>query len=263
MALLDATSIIENHWFRLDRHEKDATSTEADSDASTSTDTDPDDDDNEAEQLLTDAVDDGEADSAADTEDDDPEGAEHLGDKGKKALEAMKARLKAERDRGRREMAALRKQAAEQAAKIAEFEDRDRSELEKATAKAERLEKQAKAATARAVKSEIRALSADSFTDPTDAADVLMRDPSKYVDASGEIDEDAIRSDLDDLLERKPHWRKPEPVATETETRKPARQKPKPDPGQGGRGEKPVDYRTASREEVDAELARMGVRRRL
>src|SRR5207244_1038466 len=139
----------------------------------------------------------------------------------------------------------LRKQAADQAKRLAEFEDRDKTEQEKLAARAERSERLAAEATARAVRAEVKALSVDQFADPTDAADVLMRDPTKYVGASGDVDEDAIRADLDDLLERKPHWRKTAPVAEQPETKKPAKPKPKPDPGQGGRGDKPTDYRTA------------------
>lgn len=257
MAALDATSTSENLWFRLTRHEdapsEDTTGTED------TTETDSGEDDDEAARLLADATDTG------DTEDvDDPEGADQLGDKGKKALDAMKARLKADRERAAKEVAALRKQAADQAAKLAEFEDQDKTEKEKLAARAERSEKLAADATARAVKAEVRALSVDSFADPSDAADVLTRDTAKYVSDSGDIDTDAIRADLDDLLERKPHWRKPEPPAPESEGKKPpAKPKPKPDPGQGGRGDKPIDYRTADRAVVDAELARLGVRRRM
>lgn len=186
-----------------------------------------------------------------------------LGEAGKKALDRMKAEkkaaLKAATDAKRRE--------AELAKKVAEFEDRDKSELDRANAKAERAAEREVKATARAVSAEVKALSVNLFADPSDAADVLMKDPSKYVDADGDIDTDAIEADLADLLERKPHWAKPAAAADkqdrEGELQKPGKQKPKPDPGQGSRGAPgPVDFRTASKEELAAELANYRYRQR-
>ena len=178
----------------------------------------------------------------------DPDGADKLGDAGKKALD----RMKAERAEAKRLAAAEKKRADDLARKVAEFEDRDKSELEKAAAKAERLEAAAKAATARAVKAEVRAAAAE-FADPEDAAAFL--DLSSYASADGEIDAEAIQSDLADLLERKPHLRR---VAAE-----PVKPKPKPDPAQGSRGAPaPTDFRTASKEAVAAELAQYSFRQR-
>lgn len=247
MAHLDATSTEQITWFRLNRHE-DATS-DADETAEEETETDAD-----AEE-GTDATERSSADSDDASESDD---ADKLGDKGKKALDAMKA----DRNRAKREAADAKKQMADLVKRVAEFEDRDKTEQEKLAAKAEQAEKRAVEATARAVKAEVKALSVDQFADPSDAADVLMRDPAKYVDASGDIDEDAIRADLEDLLARKPHWRKPEPVVEQETKKTPAKQKPKPDPGQGGRGDKAVDYRTADKATVDAELSKFGIRPR-
>lgn len=174
----------------------------------------------------------------------DPEGADSLGDKGKQALD----RMKAEKAEAKRTAAAEKKRADDLARKVAEFEDRDKSDLEKATAKAERLEAAAKAATSRAVRAEVRAAAAE-FADPEDA--VAFLDLAKYSDADGEIDADAISADLADLLERKPHLRRPAPEAV----KKPA---PKPDPGQGARpAEPPTDFRSADRETLEAELARV------
>ncbi|MGW4784223.1 hypothetical protein [Streptomyces sp. NPDC004230] len=174
----------------------------------------------------------------------EPEGADKLGDKGKQALD----RMKAERAEAKRSAAAEKKRADDLARKVAEFEDRDKSELEKATAKAERLEAAAQAATARAVKAEVRAAAAE-FADPEDA--VAFLDLAKYTSSDGEIDAEAISADLTDLLERKPHLRR---VATET-PKKPAL---KPDPSQGARPtELPTDFRTADRASLDAELAKL------
>jgi hypothetical protein len=240
-------------WFRLDRHE------------------DPDPADPEpAPDPAADPADpdpDPEPDPAADPPDpdpeDDPEGADELGEGGKRALAAMKA----EKAAAKKEAAAAKKQATEErrkaaelARKVAEFEDRDKSELEKAQAKAERSEKQATEAVARSVRSEIKVAASGTFADAADAIDVLMRDPSKYVDSDGEIDTAAIESDLTDLLERKPHWAKPEPAAPVVEPK----QKLKPDPGQGSRGAPaPVDYRTAPKSDVATELAKYGYRQRV
>jgi hypothetical protein len=174
----------------------------------------------------------------------DPEGADSLGDAGKKALESMKA----QRTEAKRLAAAEKRRADELARKVAEFEDRDKSELEKATTKADRLEAASAKATARAVKAEVRAAAAE-FADPEDAAAFL--DLSSYASDDGEIDTEAISADLESLLERKPHLRK---VAA-GEPKKPA---PKPDPGQGARpAGPPTDFRTSDRASLDAKLAEL------
>lgn len=186
----------------------------------------------------------GDPDPADDPEPgDEPEGADKLGDAGKKALD----RMKAERAAAKREAAEAKRAAAEAQRKVQEFEDRDKSDLDKATDRAEKAEARAKAATARAVKAEVKAL-ATEFADPTDTE--MLGDLSRYVDDSGEIDTEAIESDLAALLDRKPHLRKP---AVEPERKK----QPKPDPGQGARPEEPpTDFRTADRAELEAELAK-------
>lgn len=186
--------------------------------------------------------------------DPDPEGADKLGDKGKAALD----RMKADRAAAKKEAADAKKDAAALAKKVAEFEDRDKTELDKATAAAERASAKAKKATDRATLAEVKAAAAGAdFADPSDAA--LLGDLSKYVSDDGDIDTEAIEADLADLLERKPHLRK-SAAAPEGDGRKPA---PKPDPGQGPRPPTPAaNFATADRAEVDAELARLGHRRR-
>lgn len=251
---------IEAPWFRLNRHDDpdpdDTPETEpageepADGDEPA---------DEQAQRTLADA-------DESDEEEDNGD-SEGLGDAGKRAL----ARMKAERTKARQEAAAAKKaaaaerrKAAELAAKVAEFEDRDKSDLEKAQAKADRSAEQATKAVARAVRSEIKVAATGQFADASDAVDVLMRDPAKYVDPDGEIDTDAIEADLADLLERKPHWAAAavQRPGAEPETEKP-KTRPRPDPGQGSRGTPPqVDFRAASDEEVRAELARYGVRKR-
>lgn len=211
-----------------------------------------------------------------DPSEDDPSDGE-LGPAGRRALERMKASraaLRADRDATKKQVAAERKasadarrQLAELTKKVQEFEDGKRSDLEKAQAQAERSAEQAAKAVARAVKTEIKLSANSQFADASDATDVLMKDPSKYVDASGDIDTDAIEADLADLLERKPHWGKPTPAVEkqdpEGDPQKPVRPKPKPDPGQGSRGgPAPVDFRIASKEELAAELATYRYRQR-
>jgi len=241
-------------WFNLSRHDDDPVNP-----------VDPPEDPDNPEE-----PEEPEGDDPPEEDPDNPEDPEEegLGEAGKKAL----ARMKAERAAAKKEAATAKRAAAEErrksaalAKKVADFEDRDKSELEKATAAAERAGKQAAQAVARAVAAEVKAGAAGRFADPTDATDALMRDPAKYVDADGDIDTDAIEADLADLLERKPHWAVPAPApqgaSPSGDGKKPV--KPKPDPGQGSRGAPPpVDFRTASKDELAAELAKHGYRQR-
>ncbi|MFF9269083.1 hypothetical protein [Streptomyces rochei] len=183
---------------------------------------------------------------------DDPEGADQLGDAGKKALDAMKK----ERAEAKRTAAAEKKRADELAAKVQEFEDRDKSELERAVARAERAEAASQAATARAVKAEVRSL-ASSFADTDDALVHLQEKMAGYSTADGDVDTETIKADLAELLERKPHLRK------QTADPDPGKKGPRPDPSQGPRDTKPpADYRSADRSTLKGELAKYGVRLR-
>lgn len=170
-----------------------------------------------------------------------------LGDAGKRAIDAMKA----ERNSAKADAAAEKKRADELQAKVAEFENRDKSDLEKATAAADAAAKRAEAATARAVRAEVKALAAESFADADDAAAFL--DLAKYTGTDGEIDTTAIQADLTALLERKPHLARP--VDTP--------RGPRPDPAQGARPPvPPADFRTADQSAFSAELAKYGLRAR-
>lgn len=134
-----------------------------------------------------------------------------------------------------KEIAKLRKEAAryrtrtkelEPLAKRAqELEDAQKSETqrlgEQLTAAQQRLE----AVQQRAVRAEVRALAASDFADPEDAAAFL--DLGAYVGEDGDVDADAISSDLKDLLKRKPHLAK----AQDTGPRS-----PRPDRTQGSSG---------------------------
>ncbi|MCW2904918.1 MAG: hypothetical protein JWO67_7183 [Streptosporangiaceae bacterium] len=247
MALVDATSCDEITWFQLNRHE------DAKSDDESSQDDATDDTSSDEAEETADADDANEDEVVEGSSDEDG-----LGDKGKRAIE----RMKTEKLNAVRELKQVRRDLAAKAKKLAEFEDADKSEKDRLADKAARAEERMGVLQQRVVKAEVRALAAEEFADPTDAAAFL--DLSKYAGDDGEIDGDAIASDLADLLEAKPHLRKPAPAAEANgDTKKPAsKPKPKADPGQGARADKVVDYRTADKAAVDAELSRMGVRPR-
>jgi hypothetical protein len=84
-------------------------------------------------------------------------------------------------------------------------------------------ETRVKSLIGRAVQAEVKALAADGFADPSDAAAFLTLD--KYATADGDVDTEAIKADLADLLVRKPHLGK-----------SPTTRVPAPNPAQGGSG---------------------------
>jgi len=140
---------------------------------------------------------------------------------------------------------------------VQEFEDRDKSELERAVARAERAEAVSKAATARAVHAEVKAL-ASGFADADDAVVHLQAKMAGYATADGDVDTETITADLAEILERKPHLRKQDGADPA-----PGKKGPKPDPGQGPRDTKPpASYRDADRSTLKGELAKYGVRLR-
>jgi hypothetical protein len=130
-------------------------------------------------------VDDGDA---------DPEGADQLGDPGKKALDTMKGKLKAEREKRR----ALEAQLAERD-KPADGDQPDQGALVRqaeATALARVNE--------RLVKAEVKAAAAGKLADPGDAHRFL--DMSQFeVDDDGNVDADEVADAIDDLLKSKPY----------------------------------------------------------
>ncbi|MEV0646092.1 hypothetical protein AB0I28_12580 [Phytomonospora sp. NPDC050363] len=148
------------------------------------------------------------------------------------------------------------KDNADKAKRLDDIEAANQTESEKLEAARDAAEKRAEQALTRAVTAEVKALASGSFADPSDAAEFLGRDTSKFLSADGDVDTDAIGDALADLLERKPHWAKPTVEAPKPKT-------PRPDPSQGPRGEdKPVDFRTADSAELKAELDKFGVRLR-
>lgn len=118
-----------------------------------------------------------------------------LGDAGKKALDSMKGKWHAERDK-RRELEA-RIAALESAPKEGETETPDAI---KAQVTREAMTK----ANARIVRSEIKAAAAGKLADPADAFAFI--DPAKFeVDENGDVDADEISDAIEELLTRKPH----------------------------------------------------------
>jgi membrane protein involved in colicin uptake len=112
---------------------------------------------------------------------------------------------------------------AEAAKKLAQIEEDQKTEAEKAADRVAAAEARASKATERAVASSIKAAATGRFADPNDAVDALAR--QNFTGADGEIDEDAITAALDDLLERKKHWAVVEPGP----------RTPRPDSSQGPR----------------------------
>lgn len=156
-----------------------------------------------------------------------------LGDKGKRALDAMKV-----------ERAAAKKEAAELRAKLAEYEDRDKTDAQRAADRAEAAEKRAAELRRRALVAEIKA-AAEGWADPEDAPRYL--DLAAYGD--DDIDTDKIKTDLAAVLDAKPHLRKATNGA--------------PNLHQGARPPgQPIDYRTASKEDVAAKARQYGIRLR-
>lgn len=139
---------------------------------------------------------------------------------------------------------------AEAARKLAEIEAANQSEAEKLAAKAEAAEKKAAEAISRTAKAEVKAL-ADGFADRDDAV-LMLGDLSQYV-KDGDVDTEAIKAALADVLTKKPHLAK-----VEAGPRNPA-----PDNSQGRGGNNgPEDFRKADKAAFDAELAKYGLRPR-
>ena len=142
-------------------------------------------------------------------DEDDPEGADQLGDAGKKALDAMKAKLKAERQR---------RIAAEAA--LADNDTADDDDKARRQAESDALAK----ANTRIVKAEVRAAAAGKLADPADALNFI--DLGEFeVGEDGDVDQDEIADAIDDLLRRKPY------LAAQGGTKG-----PKPDRSQGAKG---------------------------
>lgn len=132
-------------------------------------------------------------DGDGDDDQDGDEGADDLGDKGKQALDRMKAKLKAERER--RKAAEGERDQLKSGGAADKDADQIRAEADKAaTAKA----------NARIVRSEVRAAAAGKLADPRDALRFL--DLTQFeVDEDGQLDEDDVADAIDQLVKDKPY----------------------------------------------------------
>ncbi|MGW3674630.1 hypothetical protein [Streptomyces sp. NPDC005166] len=135
--------------------------------------------------------------TSTDTDDDTtPEGADSLGDAGKKALDSMKSKWKAERTQRQ----ALERQIAE--ASAAPKGDTDAPDVD--SIKRQAASEATAKANARILRSEIRAAAAGKFADISDVIPNL--DLTAFeVDENGDVDADEIAEQIKDLLARKPH----------------------------------------------------------
>ncbi|MDX3746689.1 hypothetical protein [Streptomyces sp. AK08-02] len=133
-----------------------------------------------------------------------------LGPEGEKALTEWKKRAKEAEQREK-----------DQAARLKEFEDRDKTDAEKQAEALKAATERADQATRLAVSSQVEALAAGRFQDPQDAVTALQS--GTFVTADGTVDRAAITAALDNLLTQKPHWAPSGPLT------------PRPDPSQGPR----------------------------
>jgi len=124
------------------------------------------------------------------------DGEEQLGDAGKKALDSMKAKWKAERQRAAAEKA--RADAAE--AKANGQEQQHQQQLAAQQVKNDALA----AANSRILKAEVRTAAKGRLTNPADALIFIDLDAID-VDDEGNVDEAAITAAIDKLLTEKPY----------------------------------------------------------
>lgn len=142
-----------------------------------------------------------------------------LDEHSQKVVDAIRNDFKAER---------TRRQAAETALeaskpKVAEYDrlaEASKTAEERATEAATAAEARANKLVNRAVTAEVKALASSGFADPEDAAAFL--DLSKYATDDGDVDTEAVKTDLAALLVRKPHLGKT-----------PGTRLPAPNPAQG------------------------------
>lgn len=147
---------------------------------------------------TTDTAADTSTDTTAETTatDDSTDTTAELGDAGKKALDAMKAKWKAAETLAKESAAALAEMKAKAEGTEAEH---------KAAAEAQRVKDEALAsANERIKKAEVRIAAAGKLADPADA--LLHLDLSDFeVGADGEVDSSQIAAAIDDLITKKPY----------------------------------------------------------
>lgn len=123
-----------------------------------------------------------------------------------------KAKFEAELRKKNSEAKNLRdrlKKAEPLLAELQRIKDSEKSESERLNDQLEQAREQVTKTRQLLVRSQVQALAMAGFADPEDAVGAL--DLDSYIDSDGDIDEAAIKADLDALLERKPHWAKSQP----------------------------------------------------
>jgi hypothetical protein len=153
---------------------------------------------------------DGDGDQDGDSDGGDGAGdgdADQLGDAGKKALDAMKAKWQRERDSSKPWKSLAREHGVstpeELIAKLSgKKDDADQADADKVRREAD-AEATAKA-NRKIVRAEVKAAAAGKFADPADAVAFLNLDEFE-VDDEGEVDQDALNEALAELLKKKPH----------------------------------------------------------
>lgn len=154
--------------------------------------------------------------------------------------DTARAAVLGEVTKARSEAANYRTKMRELEPKAAEYDkvvESQKSAEQKAQEAANAAQARVEALTQRAVKAEVKALAADGFADPEDAAAFL--DLSKYATSDGDVDTEALRGDLADLLSRKPHLGK-----------LPTSRVPAPNPAQGASGSGPSGTPQITREQM-------------
>ena len=129
-------------------------------------------------------------------DDENVDGAEALGDPGKKALDAMKAKWKAAETKAAAEAVARAALQAQIDGKEAEHT----AELERQQVKDDALA----AANLRIKKAELRAAAKGKLSDPSDALTFIDLDDVE-VDDEGNVDTSALDAAVDELLSKKPY----------------------------------------------------------
>jgi hypothetical protein len=139
------------------------------------------------------------------------EGAQEAA-KGKQEEPFDRKKFEAELRKKNSEAANLRKRLKDlepAAQELQRIKDSQKTESERLNEQLARATEQITQTRQRLVRTQVQALAASGFADPEDAVGAL--DLGSYMDSDGEIDEAAIKADLEALLERKPHWAKPQP----------------------------------------------------
>lgn len=177
-----------------------------------------------SEETTVDAASSDEEIETTDTETPEPdEGADALGDAGKKALDAMKAKMRTAEKAAKDARAELAKRDAELA-----LRDKPAEEQALEQARAEARAEATTAANKRIVRSELKAAAAGKLANPAVAEKFLDLDDFD-VDDNGDVDSDALNEAIADLLKREPYLAAGKPNPFQGSGDGGSRAEPKPD----------------------------------